>query len=189
MNLSQLAKIWYLGFFSIENSFLRLVLFINCLCLNDLMETDFYKNYMGKSNHPRWYNSGWFYIRFMYRGAYPSSLFFKGWKILAFQSMSGSNYPHLQQAPPALQGLQLGLLLSCSSSPLTLDPPIYTKSANLTRVWTPGESCFCFWDTSQKYNMGSKFLVVCFCLPARRVRFPSNWNLIRKLDVRNNIKM
>lgn len=144
----------HLGFFSTENSFLRLVWwksFYKLVMFKCSNGNDIYKNHIGKlfirMEVIYFINSGWFHIRFTYKEAHPSSLYFNGWKMLVFQSMTERNYPHLYQTPPAPQGLQLGPLFpSCSSSWLTLDPSIYTKPTNLIRDWTPGWNCFCFWD-------------------------------------------
>lgn len=73
------------------------------------MGTDFYKNYMGKCFVISQVDKtlGGFTFDLLTEGHTLLHCSFKGWKTLAFQRMTGSNYPHLHHTPPALQALQV----------------------------------------------------------------------------------
>lgn len=71
------------------------------------MGTDFYKNDMGKCFIISQVDTtlGGFTFDLLTEGHTLLHCSFKGRKILPFQRMTGSNYPHLHHTPPALQAL------------------------------------------------------------------------------------
>lgn len=138
LNLSQLVKAPYLGFIpKITITFYNLYNHLRNYSFVVLQEL-FY-------SHPKCVlHLHGFLLAFLMEGLPSPHSSLKDGNAQHFKAMKKIS---LLQSPGA-SGLQLGLFpLFRPVGPLT---HLFTESTNLISMWTPGWSCFCFWNSQQQ---------------------------------------